>query len=376
MTTKQTLTRTRVEQGVWKRGDMYEITWRDSAGKQRRRKVEGGLLAARNELAKEVAKRSMGAAVSANPRLTFADAAQTWLDQYAVPNLRPGTVRSYRVALKHLLPALGRRRLSDITPGVVASYVKTKETTLKGQTVRVHLVVLSAIMRYSIRRLGFAGPNPVAQLDRRERPNTSDARERRALTSSEIKALLAAAPDRTRLLLRLASETGMRVSEVLGLTWADVDLSDRPAITVNAQLSRATKADPSHRAETKTANSERRIIVTTELATALKEHKLASRYSAPDSYVFSTPKGGGRNYSNISRDLKTAAKDAGLDPAITFHWMRHTFASRLIASGWPITTVATMLGDTPATMLRTYLHEFDAAAGEDDQRVALAAMAM
>ena len=64
--------RVKVEPGIWQRGDVYEITFRDAQGKQRRRTVAGGIIAARNELAKEVAKRANGERMTADPRLRSA----------------------------------------------------------------------------------------------------------------------------------------------------------------------------------------------------------------------------------------------------------------------------------------------------------------
>src|SRR5262249_37740380 len=73
--------RERVEPGIWRRGSTHEITSRDAQGKQRRRTVKGGVMAARNELAKEVAKRATGERVSADPRLTLNRAADAWYDE-------------------------------------------------------------------------------------------------------------------------------------------------------------------------------------------------------------------------------------------------------------------------------------------------------
>jgi integrase len=356
--------RVRVEPGIVRRGDTYEITYRDSGGHQRLKTVEGGLMAARKALTAAKAERNAGTPVTADPRLKFDTAADAWLAQYAEPNLRPGTVKSYRTALKRLRPTFGNRRLTEITPSMVAKYVKSKQAAgLKGETVRVHLTTMGAIFRYARRHLGYAGLPPTAALDRLERPNVSDARERRALTSSEVAAIIEHAPERVRLLFRFAIETGMRMSEVLGLVWSDLDLSDRPAVNVTAQLSRTGE-----RAPLKTRNSKRRVLITSELAAALKAHKLASRYSADDDFVFASKRGAGRNYSNVARDLAATVERAGLDDGVTFHWFRHTFASRLIAAGWPVTDVASMVGDTVPTLTKVYAHAFDMAAREDDRR--------
>jgi hypothetical protein len=58
--------RVKGEPGIWQRGDVFEITFRDAQGKQRRRTFRGGITAARNELAKKVAKRANGERVTAD----------------------------------------------------------------------------------------------------------------------------------------------------------------------------------------------------------------------------------------------------------------------------------------------------------------------
>jgi hypothetical protein len=71
--------RERVERGIYRRPDgKLEIGFRDAQGKQRWRVVDGGITAARAQLATEHAKRARGERVAADPRLRFNDAADAW----------------------------------------------------------------------------------------------------------------------------------------------------------------------------------------------------------------------------------------------------------------------------------------------------------
>jgi integrase len=90
-----------------------------------------------------------------------------------------------------------------------------------GWKTRGAVMVLSLVLDFAVRR-GFAVANAVARLERKERPRV-ERREMRVLERDEIQKLLAAAPDRYRPLLATAVFTGLRVGELLGLTWADVD---------------------------------------------------------------------------------------------------------------------------------------------------------
>jgi integrase len=365
-----TARRTRVERGIYRRPDgRLEIGWRDAQGKLRWRAVEGGITAARAALATEHAKRARGEAVAADPRLTFGAAADAWWDA-RVGRLRPATERSYGPALKHLRERFGRQRMSSITPGDVASYVTSKQG-LKGWTVKGHLTVLSAVFRYANRHLGVTTPNPVSMLDSVERPKTDDEKPKRILTATELEKLVESVNEKHRLIFRVAAETGCRIGEVLGLAWEDIDVTAQ-AITFVFQLDRHGKRVP-----LKTARSRRVLEITPRLAGELRKHRVASGDTAPDALVFVRGTGRGHDHRNIGgRVLARAVERAKISPpAPTFHDLRHTHASALIAHGWDIESVSARLGHRDvATTQRIYIHEFDAANRSDERRAKLAAL--
>ena len=98
------------------------------------------------------------------------------------------------------------------------------------------------------------------------------------------------------------------------------------------------------------------------LAKMLREYRLRSRHSREDDFVFPTYRGTGLDQTVARRALRRALKGAGLAPDhLTFHGLRHTFASLLIAQGEDVGWVSGQLGHTdPTTTLRTYQHLFDA----------------
>ncbi len=361
--------RVRVEPGIYKRPDeRHEIGWRDAGGKQRWKIVEReGVKAAREALAQEHARRSSGAA-QVNPRLTFRMAAEAW-QRDRVSRMRPATQSAYGAALKHLLPAFGNRRMSTITPAEVAAYVASKDA-LRAWTIRGHLTVLSAVFRYSIRHLGVTTPNPVAQLDAFERPRGGDEKPKCILTPADLGKLLSAVDARHRLIFRVAAETGCRLGEALGLAWEDIDVK-RQAITFAAQLDRHGERVP-----LKTTRSCRTLEVSPALAKALGEHQLAAEDTSPGALVFVRSTGQGHDHRNIAgRVLARAAAKAKLDPAPTFHDLRHSHASRLIADGWDIESVSARLGHRDITTTqRIYVHAFDAANRSDERRARIAAL--
>ncbi len=377
--------RKRVEPGIYHRTGAdgqgrYEIAFRDSDGRQRSQTIEGGIKAARTALATVKSEMGRGRRVAPSPRLTFDTAADRWWDARA-SKLRPATQDAYRHALTHLRKAFGRRRLDDIAPADVAAYVARQQAAgYRGWTLRGHLVVMRQVIAYAQRRLSFAGADPVALLERAERPSTRDERPKRVLAADDLRHLLDAIPDRHRLLFELAAETGARKGEALGLTWQDVDLDDA-TITIAHQLDRTGSREP-----LKTARSRRCVEVTPALAGKLRAAKLASAYSGPHDLVFTTATGGGQDHRNVLRVLAAAAKRAGLgevtdrdgrvvEQAPTFHALRHAHGSALIAAGWDIEEVAARLGHADVTTtMREYTHAYDASRRSSARRDRLAAM--
>jgi integrase len=373
--------RERVEKGIYRRADgKLEIGFRDAQGKQRWRVVDGGITAARAQLAAEHAKRARGERVAADPRLRFNATADAWWDA-RVLRLRPATQAAYAAALKHLRREFGTWRMSDITPTDVARFVTRQQARdLKGWTIRAHLAVLSAVFVYAARHLGLVGVNPVSLLDHVERPDTDDEAPKRILTDDELRRLLTAVEDEHRLVFELIAETGVRLSEGLGVVWSEVDL-DTETVSVTHQLGRDGK-----RVKLKTKRSRRALEVTPSLIARLRAQKLASAYSGPHDLVFTSRAGTPLQHSNIGgRVLSRAVKRAGLEaverngevvePAPTAHDLRHTHASRLIAQGWDIEEVSARLGHASvATTMRIYTHAFDAVKRSAERRERLAAL--
>lgn len=377
--------RQRVEPGIYTRTDaggrdVFEIGFRDAQGRQRWRRVHGGIKAARAALAVEHSKRSRGVRVSADPRLTFNMAADAWWEVRS-PNVRPTTQATYTSSLKHLRRRFGRARLVDICPADVAEFVTAQhEVGFKGWTIRGQLTVLSAVYKHASRHLGFVGTNPIASLDRLERPGIGDERPKRVLTTDELRRLLAAVDDPYRLLFEFAAETGARLGEVLGVTWGEINLNDG-VVRFTHQLA------PGHqRVPLKTNRSQRSIEITPALTARLRKHNIASLHSKRHDYVFVTRSGTPHNHRNIGgRVLARAVKRAGLqavrrdgktiEPAPTFHNLRHSHGSALIASGWDLEEVSARLGHADVgTTQRAYIHAYDAARRCSRRRDRLAAL--
>jgi integrase len=145
-----------------------------------------------------------------------------------------------------------------------------------------------------------------------------------------------------------------------------------------------SRGRPAKRVLLKTKRSRRVIEVTPNLIARLRQHKLATRYSDGHDFVFATRTGTAHDQRNIGgRVLGRAVKRAGLgpverngeviEPAPTFHDLRHSHASALIAAGWDIAEVSARLGHASvSTTMNIYVRQFDAARRSDDRRARLA----
>ena len=294
--------RVRVERGIYRNPSTggYEIQYTDRDGRVRWRRVYGGLRDARLERA-EVQTRLGRGDPMVRSRRTFADVGEEWLA--AQTHLRKRTHSLYTTALRrHLAPRLGALRIVDVDEDAIARLIAELQASgLSGWTVQGILVPLGRILNHAARR-GLIADNPMRRLERRERPRV-ERREMRILNSEEIDAVLQVATPAYRNVLATAIFTGLRQSELLGLTWADVDLG-AGIIRVRRQLDRGGGYS-----EPKTPRSKRDVVLMPSLVTLLREHQLASAYSSSTDPVFVTRTGRPLYYRNLIRGAPSRARE-------------------------------------------------------------------
>ncbi len=377
-----------------KTGRRYEISFSDSDGRRRWKVVDGGEKEALAALDDVRTRKRKGERV-APTRVTLGEVWKPWLDAQA--QLRPRTRERYDVAFRcQIVPRLGRLRVSEITEDHVAALIAAMRKGLtidrddrgrlverartrrvhdeqgrlvdkelgafSGWTIRATLTPLSRLMASCVRR-GMAAANPVARLERGERP-TVGRREMRILERDELDRLLKAAPALYRTTIATGAFTGLRLGELLGLTWADVDF-ENGLVRVRKQLARdGTRVEP------KTPQAIRAVVMMPALGRLLRQHKeeaFAHGRAHPQDLVFASSAGTPMHARNLARrGLEKAMEAAGLNepgkPSLRMHDLRHTFASLLIAQGADVVFVSRQLGHAnPSITLSVYAHLFDRA---------------
>ena len=148
---------------------VFEITYYDSDRRRRWQTIIGSIDEAEETRADKLGRKRRGERVAPS-KLTLAEYVPTWLDSQSA-RLRPKTITTYEGSLRlHVLPRLGRLKLSAITTDDVAALVADlQRRDYRPWTVKGVLSALSALMRHAARR-GLIQANPVARLERSERP--------------------------------------------------------------------------------------------------------------------------------------------------------------------------------------------------------------
>lgn len=116
----------------------------------------------------------------------------------------------------------------------------------------------------------------------------------------------------------------------------------------------------------------RRLPLSDEMKQQLVELKLRSRYSGEEDPVFAARNGRPLGHRNVTRrGFEPAAEKAGLED-VTFHEMRHAFASRMISRGISSTVLAKLMGhESSAITEKVYVHFFDQVRTDDAVREAM-----
>ena len=271
---------------------------------------------------------------------------QDWL-QSPQPRLRPSTWRRYEQLLRlHALPTLGTLSLTRLEPRHVQRlYADCLALGLAPATVRqLHAVLRRALGQAT--KWGTVARNVVALVS----PPRVKRHEIQPLSATQARTFLDAAQgDRFEALYILALTTGMRLGELLGLRWQDVDLAAE-MLQVRHTLLRLR--DGLQLREPKTARSRRRIALAPSAVDALRHHRgrqaairlqLGPVWEDHD-VVFANEIGKPVEAGNLLRRSFWPLLDKAEIPHIRFHDLRHTAATLLLQQGVHPKVVSELLG--------------------------------
>jgi len=328
---------------------VWFLKYRDAGGRQvkerlgraadgwNRRKAQAELRARLTAVEKEDLRR-----VEPTP---FAAFAREWLETYPeVRGLKRSTRQGYeQVIERHLIPALGTRKLDSIGVEDLESYVARKRRDgLAPRTVNRHLNLLNELfVAAAKRRPPLVRGTPVRLVERAREPR----RRWRILTPAEIGRIERAFEDliaqakreervwleQARVIFLVLVGTGLRRGEVLGLRWREVHLADPdgPHLRVAETWVRYGVDTP------KSEAGERTIALGRRIAAELFEHRRRMAFAGDDERVFCSPtKGTAFDISRFAKTFRLALERSGItDHVRPFHDLRHTSITNAAAAG-------------------------------------------
>lgn len=282
--------------------------------------------------------------VSEPSKYTVGEWILTWLENYKLNSVKPTTYDSYYNAYKvHLLPNLGKIKLDKLTTIQIQQYINKISNSMSLSSIKKIYITLQQSYAQAI-KLGMIYVNPCngITLPKEERTVAT------AFTKQEQENFLKLCKSDNTYdnLYIFAFNTGMRLGEILALTYDKIEDS---SITVNSNLT--ISSDRSEDAEkkqkttistTKTKSGMRTIPLNKAAKKAVELQRKNNKTNSP--FIFCSSSGTPLMKRNIYRNLKTKLEIINANENLTFHSIRHSFATRLLEKGADIKTVSELLG--------------------------------
>lgn len=342
---------------VRKRGNKYQyrFTVRDPITNQRKEVSKGGFDREQD------AERAMILAIAdyergqfePNSKMTFKQLSEIWLEDKQ-DNVRESTMYSYkRVLNARIMPTFGKLDIKNIKAMHIRNfYQKLKQQGMSKKYISYVGTVLGSIFKKGV-QMELIYKNPVENVDKPKMPKT----KQKSWTAEQALRFLSAAKLRANYYLAysLAFNTGMRIGEVLGLHWEDVDIYNK---MIHVQHTITLNEGEYVIGPVKTESSDRFIPISDSLIKELLEHKTHSEYTSKD-LVFRTKNNSLVDPYTLRYMMRVISDELGL-PRIRFHDIRRTHTSILIDAGVSPKVVSQRLGHSDVSItLNVYTDVFD-----------------
>jgi len=325
-----------------------------SNGKRVRATPKSGLKRDAEELRRKIEREvETGTHIQHSLSPAVAEVVAVWIEvcrkRMLADDMSPETFHSYTGTIRnHIIPQLGSMKLSTLTLPKLQAWIDGLAASGKGvATIQYARLCLKMAISEAC-RLGTVGHNVMAaaplRLPRARRPQIVIP------TKDEVRKLIAATHMPFRLVVSTACFTGLRQSEIRGLTWANVDLVEG-VITVQQQAMTRKPLDGKAYGLRRTKScAGNRVVAIGEM---LREALVEWRTKCPPSHldlVFPTLAGGPIHVSTFRNDkwipsLKRAGMlDAEGKPLFHFHALRHVYATLMIEQGVPPKILQKLMG--------------------------------
>ena len=278
---------------------------------------------------------------------------ELWLERYMKHTIKIRTYNRYKsICELHLIKDLGEYELDELKPNVLQDFfLKKIDENYSTNTIKGIVSVLKEALRLAI-TLEFVDKEYCSNL----KMPSSEEKEISVFTKKEqqvIESFCLNHKKRNYIGIVICLYTGIRLGELLALTWDDIDFNSN-LLTIN-KTSYSAKLDGKTQIivdKPKTKKSNRVIPLPNQLVKLLKIIKKESN----SKYVITTRNSGMVGNRSYQRTFKFILKKVNV-PYRNFHSLRHTFATNAIELGMDVKTLAEILGHTNAMItLNRYSH--------------------
>lgn len=350
-----------------KRGKKWQarITWRDSNGKLHQKSKSGfdTKMQAKQFAAKLEAKHLEG--LNIENKETFSQYYQRWFETYREPQITNVTAKRYKIIKKQIQDSIGKQQLKKITRYQYQSFINDFGSNHAPDTVHktnsiLRACVKSAILDGLITKDFTQNVNLTADKSKIRKVDYLNLTEIKTLANSIIKDH---DPTYTgKYMILTAIYTGMRLGEIMALTWDDINF---PFKTIS--ISKAWDyTNGGGFKETKNESSKRIIRVNSELLNILSELKVNHQ-----ELVFMESNGNIPSSNGVNKVLRALLKDNEIDcQGFHFHSLRHSHVAYLLSQGADIYSISKRLGHADiSTTSKRYAYLLDEYRAKQDERI-------
>nr|DAR01078.1 MAG TPA: Integrase [Caudoviricetes sp.] len=273
--------------------------------------------------------------------ITFGEFTEMYLNNIK-RNIAYNTLRNYRQAIK-AFSDLETLKLINITHNDIV--VIFNSLNYKASTANMYLAKIKNIFKKAVSPYKLLIEDPSVEITPRK---INGPQKINALTRERLNFILERVKTRNNnvyIICCIAAFSGLRLGEIMGLKWSDINFVNG-TITVERQLTRDANNSILIK-PLKTNNSYRTVPAPIILLEILKKYRQASALHISGLIFWNI------NYLTPVNILR------GLNENVNIHLFRHTYATTLLANGVDIKTVAALIGDTVATVSKTYIHYND-----------------
>lgn len=327
------------------------------AGKRIVRKASGRTKTEAKNKLKEILRDYDDGLTLTDANATVADAVRDWLTYGLAGRAESTVVNRTILADTHIIPALGARKLRELTADDVDRWLADKARQVSTATLRT----LRSILRRAIARAQARDKVKRNVVALTEIPHGRQGRPSKSLTVDQARGVLEVAENAPLFAyVALSLLIGLRTEELRALEWSHVDLTGDPnavpPIPPSVRVWRSDRAS----GDTKTKKSRRTLALPRLAVDALITHQARQREARQRAgerwkdtgLVFTTLTGTALDAANVRRAFRYVVRAAGLSPKEwTPRELRHTFVSLMSDAGVPLEDISRLVGhkDTKVT---------------------------